>query len=176
MPNSGIRRSSTWRVSATGTSAVAGSPGPLARKNPSGASSSIRSIGVCAGSTWVSTPRAANIRGVFDLIPTSSAATRNRVLAVGGHDVLARRGDRAVEVGAEHRRARAHPVDQLGVRRPSDVAGEHAGPHRAPLAQVPDQRAGVDPRDADDPLRSSASSSDRRERQFDAVRDGSRTT
>ena len=78
IPKSGIRRSSTCRVSATGASAVAGSPGPLDRKNPSGASASISSIVADAGSTCVSMPRAAIMRGVLDLIPTSSAATRNR--------------------------------------------------------------------------------------------------
>ncbi len=81
--------------------------------------------------------------------------------AVGGDDVLAGRGHRAVEVGAHHRRPGPDPVDQLGVGshapagggRTQRSTGEHAGLHRPPLAQVPDQRAGVDPRHADDPLR-----------------------
>ena len=84
MPNVGISRSSTALVSAVGPSVVAGSPGPLARKKPSGSSARTSSIVAVAGSTWVSMPRWDIMRGVLVLMPMSSAATRNRVSPAGG--------------------------------------------------------------------------------------------
>ncbi len=70
----------------------------------------------------------------------------------GGRDDVGLAGrDGAVEVGALHPRARQHPLDQLGVGG-HRVAGEDPGPHGTALAQVPHERAGVDPGDPDDPL------------------------
>src|SRR5690606_26721800 len=68
-----------------------------------------------------------------------------------GHDVGLGGGHRAVEVGALHRRAREHPLEQLGVGGQC-VAGEHARPHGAALAQVAHHGAGVDAGDRDDAL------------------------
>ncbi|EOD65855.1 putative thioesterase [Amycolatopsis vancoresmycina DSM 44592] len=57
----------------------------------------------------------------------------------------------AGQVRALHLRAVQHRSDHV-VDRAQRVAGEHPGPHRAALAQVARQRAGVDLGDADDPL------------------------
>ena len=82
--------------------------------------------------------------------------------------------DLAAQVGALHAGAREHPLEQrLGV----GLGRGDADAHRAAVAQVPGERAGVDAADADDALRGElvvqralarASST--------ATRDGSRTT
>jgi hypothetical protein len=58
--------------------AVAGSPGPLDRKTPSGFRSAIWSNVTDDGSTWLRMPRRAKFRGVLVLMPRSMAATVNR--------------------------------------------------------------------------------------------------
>ena len=102
-----------------------------------------------AGSTWVSMPRSAIIRGVFALIPRSSAATVNRRSPTAGTtygSVVETSSERlapAISAG------RPHPGEQrLGV----GLGGGDADPHRAALAQVAGQGTGVDAGDADDPL------------------------
>ncbi|CPU54331.1 Uncharacterised protein [Mycobacteroides abscessus] len=83
MPNSGILRSNTARVTETTWSAVAGSPGPLDRKTPSGASASSSSGLIEAGTTCTRMPRRAKLRGVLVLMPRSRAATVNRCAPSG---------------------------------------------------------------------------------------------
>ena len=65
-------------------SAVAGSPGPLEKNTPSGATARTSSIVAVAGSTCTSMPRSAIIRGVIALMPRSTAATVNRLLPPAG--------------------------------------------------------------------------------------------
>ena len=62
----------------TAASAVAGSPGPLEKNTPSGASARISSAVAVAGTTWTSMPRSAIWCGVIDLMPRSTAATVKR--------------------------------------------------------------------------------------------------
>jgi hypothetical protein len=50
----------------------------LEKKSPSGCTARTSSIVEVAGSTCTSIPRSAIIRGVFDLMPRSTAATVNR--------------------------------------------------------------------------------------------------
>ena len=104
-----------------------------------------------AGSTCTSMPRSAIRCGVIALMPRSSAATVNRCSPDRRHDVRLGGRDLGGQVGARHRRAtrapaRAAPPASVSTRRDAD-------PHRAALAQVPGQRAGVDAADADDALR-----------------------
>ena len=75
MPNSGFCRRITSRASATGPSAVAGSPGPGEKNTASGDTASRSSIDDDAGKMWVVTPRSASRRDTFRLMPRSSAAT-----------------------------------------------------------------------------------------------------
>ena len=63
---------------------VAGSPGPLERKTPSGLSAAISLNDVLYGITCVSTPRTDNARGVAPLIPRSIAATVNFLVPNAG--------------------------------------------------------------------------------------------
>jgi hypothetical protein len=67
----------------------------------------------------------------------------------GGHDVRLGRRDLAGQLGAGHRRGLAHPGQQ---RRRVGLDGGDADPHRAALAQVAGQRAGVDAGDPHDAL------------------------
>ena len=84
-------------------------------------------------------------------MPRSIAATVNRCGAIGFHDVGAVGADLAGQVGAEHRRLAAHPLQQfVGIGQCG--SGEHPGLHRTEAAQVAHHRAGVDARDADDAL------------------------
>ena len=70
---------------------------------------------------------------------------------IGFDDVGAVGADLARQVGTQHRRLAANPVQQLvGVGQ--RIAGEHPGLHRPEAAQVAHHGAGVDARDADDAL------------------------
>ena len=94
-------------------------------------------------------PRAAIIRGVFALIPRSSAATVNAARPTAGTTYGS-----AVETSAERFAPAispdaAHPREQ-GLR--VGLGRGDADPHRAALAQVAGQRAGVDAGDADHAL------------------------
>ncbi len=76
-------------------------------------------------------------------MPVSSAAIRGpsplpRRLEV--HALLRR--DRARQVAPVHRRLREHPLHRGALRR---LPVEHPAAHRAAIADVPDERAGVDP-------------------------------
>src|SRR5699024_7073553 len=75
IPKNGIPCPSTSLVRCTASSAAAGSPGPLERNTPSTSSSRTSWSVDPAGITWTLTPRAASMRGVFVLMPRSSAAT-----------------------------------------------------------------------------------------------------
>ena len=74
----------------------------------------------------------------------------NRCAPIAVDAVRLRRRDLGREIGAGHRRATRAPGP--GLRR-GRGHGRHPAAHRAPLAQVPGQRAGVDAADADDALR-----------------------
>ena len=78
MPKYGIFSSSTERSSATWLSAVAGSPGPLDMKKPSGLTAWTSARVAVAGSTCTRTPRSAKRIGVMRLMPRSMAAMLNR--------------------------------------------------------------------------------------------------
>ena len=107
-------------------------------------------------------------------MPRSSAATVKRRSPTAGTTYGCGGGDLVREVGADHLRAGEHPLERVDA---GDVAGEDADPHRAALAQVPGERAGVDAGDADDALRRRARRrATRRLRQDEETRDGSRTT
>ena len=143
-----------------------------ARRAPTASTSSRVAV---AGSTCTSMPRSAIIRGVFALMPRSSAATVNRFSPTAGHDVRPRRWrPRRPARRRPSRPDSQHPLEQrLGV----GLGRGDADPHRAALAQVAGQRAGVDAGDADDALvaqlvveRCAASAS------WTGTRAGSRTT
>ncbi len=71
------------------------------------------------------------------------------VLADGVDPVGLRRGDLGRQVGAAHLRRVDHLAQQgFAV----EIGRRHDAPHRAPLAQVPGERPGVDAADADDAL------------------------
>ncbi len=129
---------------------AAGSPGPLEKNSPSGLTARTSSRVAVAGSTCTSMPRSLIIRGVLALMPRSMAATVKRLLADGRDDVRLRRGDRLAQVGAGHLAGLAAPAAsrRVGV----GLGGGDADPHRAALAQVAGQGAGVDAADADDAL------------------------
>src|SRR5579871_1181353 len=76
MPKIGTPASSTPRIAATAYPAAAGSPGPLEKNTPSGLTARISLAEEVAGSTRTSMPRCAMLRGVADLMPRSTAATR----------------------------------------------------------------------------------------------------
>ena len=97
-------------------------------------------------------PCCASRVGVIALIPRSSAATVNRLSPTGRHDVRLGGGDLGGEGGPGHRGRGADALQEGVLRLAGRRAGEHADPHRAALAQVPGQRAGVDPADADHAL------------------------
>ncbi len=61
----------------TGPSAAAGSPGPLEKKTPSGWRAEISAKVAVDGTTCTSMPRSAIRTGVIDLMPRSTATTRN---------------------------------------------------------------------------------------------------
>ncbi|CAM5645113.1 hypothetical protein SAURM35S_09761 [Streptomyces aurantiogriseus] len=84
MPNKGVLRSSTSVISATGPSAVAGSPGPLEKNTPSGFTAYTSSAVAVAGRTCTSMPRSAMRCGVMPLMPRSIAATVNRFSPTAG--------------------------------------------------------------------------------------------
>ena len=138
---------------ATVWSAVAGSPGPLLAKTPSGATASTSSAVAVLGSTCTSRPRSAIIRGVLVLMPRSRAATRSgrAPAVVDGRrdDVGLRRGDLLGQRGPGHLGRGEHALEQPGR---VGLGGGDADAHGAALAQVAGQRAGVDAADADHAL------------------------
>ena len=70
MPNSGLPVSSIARITGTAYSPVAaGSPGPLDRKNPSGASAITCSNEAVAGTTDTRAPASARLRKMLCLEP-----------------------------------------------------------------------------------------------------------
>lgn len=68
----------------TGWSAVAGSPGPLEKKTPSGSTAYTSSRVAVAGRTCTSMPRSAIRYGVMPLMPRSIAATVNFFVPIAG--------------------------------------------------------------------------------------------
>ena len=154
MPKNGIRASSTSRSTATSASAVAGSPGPLEKKTPSGPprdrADLRRSVDV-AGSTCTSMPRCGQ-RGRGHRLDAE----------VEGGD-----GEPLLPQPPARRTAPSWRPRRPGPRRPSPGAaarGEQLAAARPqldrrrcrrasrPLAQVPGQGAGVDAADPDDAL------------------------
>ncbi|OLT26191.1 hypothetical protein BJF82_03735 [Kytococcus sp. CUA-901] len=93
MPKKGSPAPSTPRSSSTAVSAVAGSPGPLEKKTPSGPWPASRATPCTASTSWsvesagrtcTSMPRAASRRGVLLLMPRSTAATVKRCSPCAG--------------------------------------------------------------------------------------------
>ena len=118
-------------------------------------------------------PRAAIIRGVFALIPRSTAATRNRVAPTAGTTYGS-----AVDTSAE----RFAPVISPDRRTRASSASGSASVVEMPTRIAPRSRrwrvsARVSmPEMPTTPCSRSAESSDRRERQLEGTRAGSRTT
>ena len=160
----------------TGWSAVAGSPGPLEKKTPSGSTAYTSSRVAVAGRTCTSMPRSAIRCGVMPLMPRSIAATVNFFVPIAGTTYVSLVATSAERSAPFISGACLDAGQQRGLVG-DGVAGEDADAHGAALAQVAGERAGVDAADADDalalpaPRRASAASASWRAR-----RAGSRTT
>ncbi len=168
MPRSSApRSSSTWAVVA------AGSPGPLEKNSPSGETASTSSSVEVAGRTWVSIPRAAIMRGVFALIPRSSAATVKRLSPAAGTTYGS-----AVETSSDRLAPAISPDSSTRASSASASVSVVEMPTRiAPRSRRCRVRARVSiPEMPTTPCSRSAESSERRERQLDGTRAGSRTT
>ena len=151
MPNNGIPAPSTSRVTPTMWSAVAGSPGPLDRNTPSGLRSAICSKVDRRRQHVAADAAAGEVARRVGLDAQVERGDGEPLRPIGFHDIGGVGADLARQVGTEHRRLAAHPVQQLvGVGQ--RVSGEHPGLHRTAAAQVPHHGAGVDARDADDAL------------------------
>ena len=175
MPNSGIRRRSTSRASATGVSAVAGSPGPGEKNTASGADGEqiVHDVDD-AGSTWVVTPRAASRRGTLRLMPRSSAATVNRcspsAATVYGAGVLtsADRSAPTISGAAETRSQQRLPGHRSTLDTPTRIAPRSRRCRVSARVSTPLMPT--------TPSAASRSSRSPVARQLDARRAGSRTT
>ena len=119
----------------------AGSPGPLARKTRSGSSASTSSAELVQGSRVTRQPRSRSWRTMFILTPVSIPTTCGAVAVEA--DRLGGR-DRAGEVGAVHRGLGVDPLARLGL---GHLGREDAAAHRAAVADVADEGAGVDAAD-----------------------------
>ncbi len=150
-----MRRRSTSRNRATSRSAVAGSPGPLEKKTPSGPCSptpSTSSMVAVAGSTCTSMPRSRHELGSHRLDAEVEGSDGEAGVAHGRDGIRLARRDLGCERGSCHLGARAHRLEERLDRSAGGVAAEEAHPHRPPLAKVSCQRPGVDLAHADDAL------------------------
>ena len=179
IPKYGSPRSSAPRSSSIWDVVAAGSPGPLEKNSPSGDTASTSSSVAVAGSTWVSMPRSAIIRGVFALIPRSSAATVNRAdPLVEPVETAATTYGSAVETSPDRLAPAIGPESRTRASSASGSLSVVEMPTRiAPRSRRWRVRARVSmPEMPTTPWSRSAESSERCERQLDGTRAGSRTT
>lgn len=159
----------------TGWSAVDGSPGPLEKKTPSGSTAYTSSSVAVAGRTCTSMPRSAIRCGVMPLMPRSIAATVNFLVPIAGTtyvSLVATSAERSAPLisGAWRTRARSVPSSAMALpeKMPTRIA---------PRSRRWRVRARVSmPLMPTTPWLTSSSSSERRERQLEGTRAGSRTT
>ena len=124
-----------------------GRPGRWRRTPRPGSTASRSAADAVAGSTCTSHPRCREIARRRRLDAEVERGDGEALVPHRFDDVRLGRGDLAGEIGAGHPRAGEHPLQQrLGV----GLGAADTDPHRAALAQVAGQRAGVDAADADD--------------------------
>ena len=164
---------------------AAGSPGPLEKNSPSGSTASTSSSVAVAGSTCTSIPRSAIIRGVFALIPRSSAATVNRgfpAVALPLVELVETTAGTTYASVVETSPASSAPVISAEASTRCSRSSLSAVSVEIPTRIAPRSRrwrvsARVStPLIPTTPWARSSSSSERTERQLDGTRAGSRTT